>query len=70
VTERGEEKLREREHAGWVPLFKQTKKILQLTNKKIKLNSDYTIKFVSINPSKLDLIWIYLDKVTSGPHSG
>jgi hypothetical protein len=36
----------------------------------IKLNFDYTIKFVAINPSKLDLTWIYLDKVTSEPHSG
>jgi hypothetical protein len=35
--------------------------------KKTKLNSDRTIKFVSINYSKQDLTWIYLDKVTSGP---
>jgi hypothetical protein len=37
---------------------------------KTKLNSDCTIKFVSINTSKQDITWIYLDKVTSGPHSG
>jgi hypothetical protein len=39
-------------------------------NQKVKLNSDCTIKFVAINPSKLDLTWIYLDKVISEPHSG
>jgi hypothetical protein len=32
----------------------------------VKLNSDYTVEFVSINTSKLDLTWIYLDKVISG----
>jgi hypothetical protein len=37
---------------------------------KSKLNFDCTIKFVSINHSKLDHIWIYLDKVTNGSHSG
>jgi hypothetical protein len=52
-----------------VPLF-NTKKYYNSRTKKIKLNSDCTIKFVSINPSNLDLIWIYLDKVTSGSHSG
>jgi hypothetical protein len=65
VTER-EGKSGEREHAGWVPLFKQIKNVI--THKKTKLNSDYTIEFVSINPSKLDLTWIYLDKVISGSH--
>jgi hypothetical protein len=33
---------------------------------KTKLNSDCTIKFVSINTSKQDFTWIYLDKVISG----
>jgi hypothetical protein len=37
---------------------------------KTKLNSDCTIKFVSINILKQDVTGIYLDKVTSGPHSG
>jgi hypothetical protein len=32
-------------------------------NQKLKLNSDYTIKFVAINSSKQDLTWIYLDKI-------
>jgi hypothetical protein len=51
------------------PLAKQRKKMLQLTNQKSKLNFDCIIKFVSINPSKLDHTWIYLDKVISGSHS-
>jgi hypothetical protein len=37
-------------------------KLQKLTNPKLKLNSDYTIKFVAINSSKQDLTWIYLDK--------
>jgi hypothetical protein len=52
------------------PLFQVTKKCYNSQTKKSKLNFDYTIEFVSINPSKLDLTWIYLDKVTSGPYSG
>jgi hypothetical protein len=44
-------------------------KMLYLTNQKTKLNFDCTIKFVSINTSKQDVTWIYLDKVTSGPYS-
>jgi hypothetical protein len=47
----------------WVPLFQLMKKCYNSQTKKIKLNSDYTIKFVSINPSKQDLTWIYLDKI-------
>jgi hypothetical protein len=49
------------------PLHFQTKKMLYLTNQKSKLNFDCTIEFISINSSKLDLTWIYLDKVTSRP---
>jgi hypothetical protein len=37
-----------------------------LTNQKIKMNFDCTIKFVSINPSKQDLTWIHLDKIYRG----
>jgi hypothetical protein len=44
--------------------------MLELSNQKAKLNSEYTIEFVAINPLKLDLTWIYLDIVTNGPHSG
>jgi hypothetical protein len=47
-----------------------TAKCYNSQNQKTKLNFDYTIKFVSINSLKLDPTWIYLDKVTSGPHSG
>jgi hypothetical protein len=43
------------------------KNIITPKSKKTKLNSDYTIKFVSINTSKQDVTWIYLDKVTSEP---
>jgi hypothetical protein len=46
------------------------KKILQLTNQNTKLNSDRTIKFVSINSSKQDLTGIYLHKVISRSHNG
>jgi hypothetical protein len=46
------------------------KKCYNSETKKTKLNSDYTIKFISINTSKQDVTWIYLDKVTSEPHSG
>jgi hypothetical protein len=42
--------------------FHATKKYYN-SNQKSKLNSDYTIEFVSINSSKLDLTWIYLDKI-------
>jgi hypothetical protein len=55
---------------GAGPTIATNKKMLYLTNQKAKLNFDCTIKFIEINPSKLDLIWIYLDKVTSEPHSG
>jgi hypothetical protein len=50
------------------PLFK-FQKTLELTYQLTKLNSDCTIKFVSINSSKQDFTWIYLDKVTSRLHS-
>jgi hypothetical protein len=53
----------ERAHAGWPPLFQLAKKYYNSQTKKIKLNSDYTIEFVSINPSKQDLTLIYLDKI-------
>jgi hypothetical protein len=46
-----------------------THKNVIIHKKKIKLNSVYTIKFVSINSSKQDVTWIYLDKVTSGLHN-
>jgi hypothetical protein len=52
------------------PTVASNKKCYNSQTKKTKLNFDCTIKFVSINPSKLDLIWIYLDKVTSGSHNG
>jgi hypothetical protein len=48
------------------PCLQLTKKCYNSQTKNIKLNSDFTIKYISINPSKLDLTWIYLDKVTSG----
>jgi hypothetical protein len=54
----------------WIPLAKQRKKCYNSQNQKSKLNFDCTIKFVLINPSKLDHTWIYLDKVTSESHSG
>jgi hypothetical protein len=46
------------------PLSEHLKNVI--THKqKTKLNFDCTIEFVLINSSKLDLTWIYLDKVTS-----
>jgi hypothetical protein len=65
------EHARERESMESVagPMFLTLKKCYNSQNKN-KLNSDCTIKFVSINSSKLDLTWIYLDKVICGPHSG
>jgi hypothetical protein len=66
---RGRER-EEREHVARAPLFSLNKKKYYNSKKKPKLNSDCTIEFVSINSSELDLTWIYLDKVTSGPHSG
>jgi hypothetical protein len=57
--------MRRRQHAR-APPFQATKNYYNSQTKKTKLNSDCTIKFVSINFSKLDLTWIYLDKVTSG----
>jgi hypothetical protein len=60
----------ERECVGQRANFFSYEKNVITHKQKIKLNSNYTIKFVSINASKLDLIWICLDKVTSGPHSG
>jgi hypothetical protein len=51
------------------PLFFPLKK--SITQKpKNKLNSDCTIKFISINTSKQDDTCIYLDKVISEPHNG
>jgi hypothetical protein len=50
--------------------FKQAKKNIITHKQKSKLNSDCIIKFVSINISKQDVTRIYLDKVTSEPHSG
>jgi hypothetical protein len=52
------------------PTILTHKKCYNSQTKKTKLNSVYTIKFVLINSSKQDVTWIYLDKVTSGPHSG
>ena len=37
-------------------------------NQKNKSNSDYTIKFILINPLKQDLTWIYFDKIISETH--
>jgi hypothetical protein len=66
---RGRER-EEREHVARAPLFSLNKKnVITHKQKNPKLNSDCTIEFVSINSSELDLTWIYLDKVTSGPHS-
>jgi hypothetical protein len=45
--------------------FNSLKNCYNSPTKKTKLNSDYTIKFVSINTSKQDITWIYLDKVTN-----
>jgi hypothetical protein len=56
---------RERGACSVGPTSFANKKKLYLTNQKLKLNSDYTVEFVSINPTKQDLTWIYLDKVTS-----
>jgi hypothetical protein len=64
------EKSGERAHVWWAPLLQLSKKCYNSQTKKTKLNSDCTIKFVSINTSKQDVTCIYLDKVTSGPHSG
>jgi hypothetical protein len=64
---RGEE--RDGSTSGGPYVFNYRKNIITL-KQKTKLNSDYTIKFVSINTSKQDVTWIYLDKVTSGPHGG
>jgi hypothetical protein len=63
---------RERGACSTSPTSFANKKKLYLTNQKLKLNSDYTVEFVSINPTKQDLTWIYLDldKVTSGPYNG
>jgi hypothetical protein len=60
----------ERECVGERANFFSYKKCYNSQTKKTKLNSDCTIKFVSINASKLNLTWIYLDKVISEPHSG
>jgi hypothetical protein len=63
----------ERGERGEVPVAGPTaltnKKIIKLANQRTKLNSDCTIKFISINTLKQDVTWIYLDKVTSGLHS-
>jgi hypothetical protein len=56
--------------SGGSHVCKLLKKCYNLQTKKIKLNSDYTVKFVLINTSKQDVTWIYLDKVISGPYSG
>jgi hypothetical protein len=53
----------------WAHDFNSLKNVI--THKpKNQIKFECTIKFVSINTSKQDLTWIYLDKVTSGPHSG
>jgi hypothetical protein len=39
----------------WVPLFELAKKVITQKSK-TKLNSDCTIRFLLINPSKQDLI--------------
>jgi hypothetical protein len=65
ANQRGRESMRR-----WQALlFMLTKNYYSLQTKKTKLNSDCTIKFVSINTSKQDVTWIYLDKVTSEPYS-
>jgi hypothetical protein len=40
----------------WAPSIQQTKNVTTHRTKKTKLNFDYTIKIVSINSSKQDLI--------------
>jgi hypothetical protein len=45
------------------PNFLTNKKCYNSKTKKTKLNFECTIKFVSINPLKQDLAWIYLDKI-------
>jgi hypothetical protein len=62
------ERAAEERESAWesVSIFFVTKKCYNSQTKKTKLNSDCTIKFVSINSLKLDLTLIYLDKVTSG----
>jgi hypothetical protein len=52
------------------PHYFKLKKCYNSQTKKTKLNFVYTIKFVSINHSKQDVTWIYLDNMTSGLHSG
>jgi hypothetical protein len=51
------------------PIISGNKKNVITHKPKKNLNSDCTIEFVSINTLKLDLAWIYLDKVTSEPHN-
>jgi hypothetical protein len=56
----------QRKSAGEVGPIDSIKKYYNSQTKKTKLNSDCTIKFVSINHSKQDLTWIYLDKIYGG----
>jgi hypothetical protein len=42
--------------------FNELKKVITL-NQKLKLNSDYTIEFLTINPLKEDHTQIYLRKI-------
>jgi hypothetical protein len=49
-------------------IFNYEKNVITPKPKKTKLNFDCTIKFISINTSKQDVTWIYLDKMISGPH--
>jgi hypothetical protein len=58
----GRERREERGDSGR-PHFFPLKKYVITHKQKTKLNSNCTIKFVSINPSKQDLTWIYLDKI-------
>ena len=59
--------LREERGDGGPHCFNELKNII--THKpKTKSNSNYTIKFVLINPLKQDLTWIYFDKIINRPH--
>jgi hypothetical protein len=43
--------------------FNVLKKVITVKPKRFKLNSDYIIGFLAINPLKQNPTWIYLDKI-------